>query len=462
MKTFIKRANKKELINRLDCIYWTPTNLNLNNKIKYAPLKSLLSQNDNIVTSAFYPSITPFYQTKGVSNTIPFLKSFDVNTGMETFENTTFLSKQLLKKNKASIKHVTAGDIVISKGGEYLGQSWIVPREYQDYSISRDVLGIKMENASISTPYLASFLQSKLGRESILRTKSIQGQPHITTKKIKNLRVPLIKNQDFIKNINNLWQSYTELNKQASNELKCATHILNDKLQFTTDDSKKKFVKKIKKQSLSKRMDLEYYQASWSNLIHNLTKKGIKFSPVNISTQKIAKLKDDDPNKIYEYITLSSVDARSGIINKTKKLPAKELPGRAQMKLSKGDVLVPSLRGSAKNVAIISSDNNNLVGSNGFFVLRNNILNPETIYALLRTPFYSLFLNQMANGSIMPSLSNKYFKEFQLPFISAEVQSKIKRHITLYFSKKDDSLKCIDEAAKTFDEILEIQHSNIE
>lgn len=49
------------------------------------------------------------------------------------------------------------GDIVITKGGEYIGEAALVPDYYEEYGTCRDILCINMKESSISGEYLASF-----------------------------------------------------------------------------------------------------------------------------------------------------------------------------------------------------------------------------------------------------------------------------------------------------------------
>lgn len=79
---------------------------------------------------------------------------------------TVFLSYQLLKDIN-NIKIAKPKDLVITKGGEYIGETTLIPNTFEEYATCRDILLLRTNNSIVSSEYLASYLQSKRGLESV-------------------------------------------------------------------------------------------------------------------------------------------------------------------------------------------------------------------------------------------------------------------------------------------------------
>jgi type I restriction enzyme S subunit len=133
-----------------------------------------------------------------------------------------------------------------------------------------------------------------------------------------------------------------------------------------------------------------------------------------------------------------------------------ELPSRAKRKVELNDLLVSSLKGSKEKIALVDVEGYNLLASTGFFVVTSDYLKPEVIYAILRSKFYELFIEQMATGAIMSAITDKYFKQIELPIIGEEIQCEIQKDIMSYIEKRNSAFDNLDEIKKRFDEVLSI------
>ena len=95
-----------------------------------------------------------------------------------------------------------------------------------------------------------------------------------------------------------------------------------------------------------------------------------------------------------------------------------------------------------------------MIASTGFFVVRDSRFLPEVLYLIFRSDFYDLFIEQMSSGSIMSSLTDKYFKQFELPILSDDIQSDISEEISLYFQARHMAFERLDEAIGKFDNAI--------
>lgn len=450
MENYVKKRKDLDFVSRMDYGFWAPRK-EFNKEYDTKTIEECVGR-DNLTASAFYPSIVPYYTSLEDAikeDTEPFIRVTDARSGLLDYTKTVFLSNQVLDKNKASIKRVKPGDIVITKGGEYIGEATLVPDYYDEYGTCRDILCINMGQSSISGEYLASFLQSEYGKNELIRTKSVQGQPHLTLDKVAKLVVP-IYDQDFMDEIARCWELFFEQIDSSNMHLENARAIFDDALQqkIETKNSIISFCEIVNSSEFAMRFDVEYYERKWSNLVEELKTSGIKFKPIKYVKQNFEA---EDPREQFYYIALSDVDDKSGIVKRLKQMEAHELPDRAKRMTQKGDVLVSSLKGSKEKIAIVNSEFDNVVASTGFYVVRDSEYLPEVLYLIFRSKYYDMFIEQMSSGAIMSSLTDKYFKQFLVPELSMELQNDIAEEIQMYMSERQSAFDNLNRAISMFD-----------
>ena len=453
METYIKNKRDINLMLRMDFNFWSPGKQPSSDH-EMITIKECVGR-EAITASAFYPSIVPYYtlQEEVVTDEFrPFIRVTDARNGLIDYSKTVFLSTELLDALSSSIKRVKPGDIVITKGGEYIGEAALVPDYYEEYGTCRDIMSINMRRASVTGEYLTSYLQSAYGKGELVRTKSVQGQPHLTISKVAELKVP-IYDQDFQDRIAVCWELFYQLIDESNTHLERAKMIFDCELDHRVEkcESAVSFEKSMNVNAYAQRFDVEYYEKKWSNLVRKLREDGHEFR--NIVDVK-EKIEIDDPEQIFNYITLSDIDDRSGIMKEPNRMEAYKLPGRAKRRIRRGDVLVSSLKGSKEKVAIVNSDKENLVASTGFYVIREEGYLPEVLYLIFRSRYYDLFIEQMASGAIMSSITDKYFKRFCVPQIDAEIQKEIAEEINAYMNTRKMAFDHLDAARTAFDNML--------
>lgn len=450
MENYVKSSKDLDLISRMDYGFWAPRK-EFNSEYETKTIEECVGR-DNLTASAFYPSIVPYYTSLEDAikeDTEPFIRVTDARSGLLDYTKTVFLANQVLDDNKSSIKRVKPGDIVITKGGEYIGEATLVPDYYDEYGTCRDILCINMGESSISGEYLASFLQSEYGKNELIRTKSVQGQPHLTLDKVAKLIVP-IYDQDFKDEIARCWELFFEQIDSSNMHLENARSIFDDAMQRKIENKRSiiSFAEVMKSSDFAIRFDVDYYERKWSNLVEELKASGIKFKPIKYVKQNFEA---ENPRELFYYITLSDIDDKSGIVKRLKQMEAHELPDRAKRMTQKGDVLVSSLKGSKEKIAIMNSELNNVVASTGFYVVRDSEYLPEVLYLIFRSKYYDMFIEQMSSGAIMSSLTDKYFKQFVVPELSSEIQSEIAEEVQMYMNDRQSAFENLNRAVSMFD-----------
>ena len=133
-----------------------------------------------------------------------------------------------------------------------------------------------------------------------------------------------------------------------------------------------------------------------------------------------------DPTRRYRYIDLSSIKEHKADLSITP-LPFAVLPSRARRGVAFNDVLLGTVRPNLKNFAIIESEDNDLLCSTGFAVLRSkkNISDPRFIFHVINSEIATRQLNALVTGSNYPAVNVTQVADLLIPIPPLPEQKKI-------------------------------------
>lgn len=158
-------------------------------------------------------------------------------------------------------------------------------------------------------------------------------------------------------------------------------------------------------------------------------------------------------NEQINYIDISSIDNSQNIILSTTPYVFSDAPSRAQQIVEKGDVLVSLVRPNLKNIAIVNIDNNRLVASSGFCVLRAETnINNRYIFYIVRGNAFTKYLLGRVQGANYPAVREDDVKSYSIPIPPLAEQERIVAELDLLSSiidKKKAQLKELDQLAQS-------------
>ena len=125
---------------------------------------------------------------------------------------------------------------------------------------------------------------------------------------------------------------------------------------------------------------------------------------------------------IISYIDISSIDKDSRTIVGTTDYVVDEAPSRAQQCVIKGDIILSNVRPNLKTLAIVNLDQDNLVCSTGFTVLRCTHSCPEYLTIAITDDYFTNKLVKKANGSNYPAITSKDVLNSAIPSASIDLQ----------------------------------------
>lgn len=350
------------------------------------------------------------------------------------------------------------GDVLICRTNgnpKYVGKSALVAKDY-NYAFASYLFRVRPNISLISPATLVAYLNSKYGRIEIERYSMVSNQANFSPAKFREINVPI-----FPKSVNQAIDSltYSAFDKLEKSEklFASAEEELLECLGLTdfaiNPDALN--VKSFKKSFLaSGRFDAEYYlpkYEDYANLIWQYVNGADTIG-------NICEIKDrnynPDSGKKYRYIELANV-GNSGEINGCSIMPGEELPSRARRIVHKGDVVISSLEGSIESCALITQEYDGALCSTGFYVVKSDKLNPETLLTLFKSLPVQQLIKRGCSGTIMSAISRTELDTIPLPIISNEVQDLIALHIQKSFAFRQEANNLLDEAKLTVEnEIL--------
>ena len=127
------------------------------------------------------------------------------------------------------------------------------------------------------------------------------------------------------------------------------------------------------------------------------------------------------------------------------------MPTRARRKVCRNDVIVSSIEGSLSSIALITKEYDNALCSTGFYVVKSDDINSETLLVLLKSHVAQEQLNKGCSGTILPAINKDELGKIILPMVVKKVQAKIHQKITKSFTLRKQSnhlLECAKQAVE--------------
>lgn len=379
---------------------------------------------------------TPTDRDDNLKEGVVLLKTNDIRNNLLNKYSSVdyFISEDINEKMISS--QLKEGDVLVNIVGatlEVVGRVAYVSSTFPKANITQAMSFVRLKskyNKELLPTYLFAFLQSSYGKIQINRNARPTGQYNLNNEELGAIKVPLIdletqKQVDkIIKQSNDFVQKSTQSYQEAETLL-----LENLGLRAFQADSNPVNVKSLKESFLQTgRLDAEYYQTKYEqywNLIQSQDYVFIRDEYLHI-TQK-----PDWTKPMYQYIEIGDVNIGDGSYQ-TNWIETQELPANAKTQAQTGDILISTVRPYRGAVTIIGENDQDLVVSGAFTVLRrkeNSVFNNEVLKVLLRSELYKDWLLQFNVGTSYPVIKDNDILNLPIPKISGEIQEKIAEYI---------------------------------
>ena len=205
-------------------------------------------------------------------------------------------------------------------------------------------------------------------------------------------------------------------------------------------------IKQLKESYLaSGRLDAEYYLPKYEDYTSFIRKyKNGADVLGNICTLNEKNFNPLD-NSEYKYIELSNIGNSGEITGCTISIGA-ELPSRAKRLVHTNDVIVSSIEGSLQSVALVTDDYDKAICSTGFYVVKSETINPETLLVLFKSEPMQNLLKQGCSGTILTAIGRNELQNIVMPKIRNEVQTEIATYVQKSISLRNEAKQLLESA----------------
>src|SRR3989344_1370659 len=365
--------------------------------------------------------------------------------------------RNIIEKNSLSFE-----DIIVEFGsGKNLNQTannnyikFIRTKNVQNSTFSDNVIRIKIKG--INPFYVSVLLNSEVGYLLMEQIEKGSARPLISRENLNALKVPKISNNEqiYFEKIINQSENFIENSKLFYSQ---AENLLLEELGLKDFKNEENLFSIVNLSEVKKayRIDAEYFQLKYEKLISKIKNYKNGFDSfdnlIEISNMKI----EVNPEKEYKYIELADVNENLGIVDDIQIIKGKDLPSRAKMKLQKNDVIVSSVEGSTNKVALINKDIKDLVGSTGFFILREKYFQPEVNLILIKSIIIKALLKREAQGTILTAIPSSSLKRIILPKLNSDIQQKIADLVRKSHQARKKAKELLEEAKQKVEKLIE-------
>lgn len=199
----------------------------------------------------------------------------------------------------------------------------------------------------------------------------------------------------------------------------------------------------IEYNELNGRFDYDYYSPKNRKLIELIEKNNaVRLCDV-VEVIKFKSKKLANKNSTVEYVELSDVNTPSlEIINSTE-MSVYELPSRASYEIKKGDIITAiagNSIGSRKHAtALVNSEFDGAICTNGFRVLRNFKIDPYYLLYYLKSEYFLNQISMLRTGAAIPNISDSDFKNLLISIPNEKTIKEISKKVKNSFELREKS-----------------------
>lgn len=342
---------------------------------------------------------------------IPWVKTGDLKNEY-LYEVEDFITEEGL--NNSSAKMYEEDTVLIAMYGATIGATSILKMK----ACTNQACAAFRKNEQVIPEYLYYFLRSQ--KEKFVKDGVGGAQPNISAGYLKKveMELPSLDEQKVIVDI---------LDKIS--DVVCKRSF---ELQSLDDLIKARFVEMFSSG--------EFPQVTISELVSGKVQSVKKvFSP------------DDE----IKYIDISSIDNKRNVMTGYTEYILSEAPSRAQQHIKKGDIVISTVRPNLRNVAMTEFEDDNLVASSGFCVLRASKCLPEYLLAIVCSDKFTDDMTKVVTGANYPAIKDSDIMGYYVSKPPMELQVQFTDFVKQVDKSKVAIQKALNQAQTLFDSLMQ-------
>jgi restriction endonuclease S subunit len=403
---------------RIDADYFRPDFLNSLELVNSRD-NSVLSEISNVNGGKRLP-LGENFSDEGV----PYIRAEDIKNGFVQYEDSPKISLKLhdfLKRYQTK-----KNDVLITIVGS-IGEVGLVKFNLEKCNLTENCA--KVTNLKGVVPeFLFSFFLSKYGQIQIHREKVGTAQPKLALERIRKFKIPLFGSdfQGMFSKIINQAHNFIENSKflySQAEELLLSELDLVDwkpKIQLT-------FVKNFSDTQKAERIDAEYFQPKYEEIIKAVKKyKGGFVTLGEVAMTKRGSLIPDIFYNESEGIPyIRGADFSNGFLDRDKLIYiSNSFISKKETKVRKNDIIF-ALIGTVGSSAFIEEEFDGSFISNNLGKIATKDYRPVVLQVLLHSIIGKMFFEKIQTQTAQPKISDKDIHNFILPKLEVEIERKI-------------------------------------
>ena len=319
------------------------------------------------------------------------------------------------------------GDLLFShiNSKTYIGRTVVyVPENDEQVIHGMNLLRLKLDFDLMSPFFFQYYTRTDIFKAQVAnRRKDAVNQSSITTTDIKTILLPV--------------PPIAEQEKIVA-ELDCLSGII---------EKKKQQLKELDNLAQS-----IFYEMFGDPVENDMGWSEMKLGDICVSKKEIKRASKQFASvDIIHYIDIASINNVENVVTGTAEYIFSEAPSRAQQVVCSGDVLISLVRPNLKNIAMVHFDNDLLVASSGFCVVRaNNLSDKRFIRQILLSDSFSSYLMDRVSGANYPAVREDDIRDCELGVPPLSLQQDFASKIESIEKQKELIAQSIKETETLF------------
>jgi restriction endonuclease S subunit len=390
---------------------------------------------------------------------IPFVRSQNFIMGMVNKAEIVFCNSEFHERNKKSA--IRPGDILFAAVGATIGQIAIVQDSIDEGNINQNIARVRILDSSINPYYAGLFFLSKYGQLQIFRFVTGNAQAYLNSFQIGSFKIPVLSKQiqdrlcscfkkveDFVENSHSLYSQ--------------AESLLLEKLGLKDFKPKyeKTYTAKLSDAFSAHRIDAEYFQPAYEEVIEKLRKNNIELQPLRkfiLSIQKgIEPGSENYRDEGKPFIRVSNL-SKYGFTDRDQKYLSEELYQqlRETYEPKQGDFLLT--KDATPGIAYVVKEQIEGIISSGILRLQINDseINKEYLALCINSIVGRMQIDRDCGGSVILHWKPEQVKRLQIPLLPFEIQQEIASLVQRSHEARKKAKELLEKAKKAVEIAIE-------
>jgi len=340
-----------------------------------------------------------------------------------------FCKSEFHEQNKKSA--IYPADILFAVVGGTIGQIAIVQDSINEGTINQNIARVRILDSSINPYYAGLFFLSKYGQLQIFRFVTGNAQAYLNSFQIGSFKIPVLSKQiqdrlgSCFKKIENFVENSCSLYSQAENLLLEDLGLKDFKPKY-----KKTYTTKLSDALFAHRIDAEYFQPVYDEVIEKLRENNIELQPLRkfiLSIQKgIEPGSENYRDEGKPFIRVSNL-SKYGFTDRDQKYLSKELYQqlRETYEPKQDDFLLT--KDATPGIAYVVKEQIEGIISSGILRLQINDseINKEYLALCINSIVGKMQVERDCGGSVILHWKPEQGKRLQIPLLPLSTQQKI-------------------------------------